>query len=239
MKKFLAVLLVITLLFMFFSIPAFARAGGGGGGGSGSGGGSYRYGYGYRHRSSGYIISRLLICIGAGISALFLYFKIIRSYLRTRKLMKLLSNKDSAWKYEGVMKRVKKAYFIIQDSWSSGDMKHARSYMSESLFNEFQDKLAIMKRDGERNVLEKVKLKDVMPISLHDSKDDSFDMIWFRIKGSMLDYKINSETKKPLPHETYKGNFIEYWQFIRNQQGEWVLNRILQKDEIGNIQLDQ
>ena len=147
----------------------------------------------------------------------------------------MISNEDSAWKYEGVIKRVKKAYFIIQDSWSSGKIKNARDYLSDSLFDEFQEKLDIMKRDGERNVLEKVKLKDVMPVSLHDDFNNSKDMIWFRIKGSMVDYQINSETRKPLPGTIQKGKFIEYWQFVRNQRGEWVLNKILQEDKTGEI----
>lgn len=235
MKRFLAVLLVITLLFMFFSVPAFARAGGGGGGGGGGGFGTSHYRN--RTRSPLKLVIYVIGFLVSGISALILRARLSHSARNSRKLMKMLENKDSAWKYKDIQKRVRKAYFIIQNCWSEGDMHHARAYMSETLYEEFQGKLAVMKRDNERNVLEKIKLKDAMPVFVYDSQVDFQDMVWFRIKGSMVDYKINTEIQQELYGETYKGTFIEYWQFLRNEQGEWVLNRILQEDEVGNIPL--
>ena len=58
-----------------------------------------------------------------------------------------------------------------------------------------------------KNILKKIKLLNVKPVSIHD-EDDSKDLIWFYIKGKMIDYTINTETKEMIEGKIYGTSFI-------------------------------
>lgn len=51
----------------------------------------------------------------------------------------------------------------------------------------------------------------------------------------MVDYIIDTDINMKVSGNTYMSLFSEYWQFIRNADGDWVLNQILQKDESDRI----
>ena len=72
-------------------------------------------------------------------------------------------------------------------------------------------------------------------MSVYDSDNDREDYVWFYIKGKMVDYIIDTETNLKISGNTTAQSFVEYWQFIRNEDGAWVLNKILQKDEANEI----
>ena len=89
---------------------------------------------------------------------------------------------------------------------------------------------------NKRNILKKIKLINLKPVSVIDDEDNSKDLIWFYIKGSMVDYTINTIT-----NEIIDGNnsifgipFVEYWKFVRKND-KWVLSKILQADEKDKI----
>ena len=143
----------------------------------------------------------------------------------------MLEHKDHAWKYAHLQKNVKNAYFSIQNAWSNLDMTPAKDYMSDALFEEFQEKLREMKRLKERNVLEKIRLLDAAPVALYDSADNSQDFVWILLKGKMVDYRIDTERGVKVAGSKQAEKFVEYWQFIRKEGDRWVLNKILQQVE--------
>jgi predicted lipid-binding transport protein (Tim44 family) len=126
---------------------------------------------------------------------------------------------------------VRTTYFAVQKAWSNLDMTPAKRYMSESLFDNFQTQLNWMKLKDQRNILKKVKLKEAIPVSLYDSEDDTQDLVWFYIKGRMIDYTIDTKTNMKIDGSSVAEGFCEYWQFVRREGNTWVLNRVLQKDE--------
>ena len=110
-------------------------------------------------------------------------------------------------------------------------MSPAKDVMSPSLYENFQSKLAWMDYRHERNILEDIRLLEASPVAVYDDVDDSLDYVWLYISGSMVDYILNTETQTIVRGNTKPEKFGEYWEFVRNQQGNWVLNQILQKDQ--------
>ena len=151
--------------------------------------------------------------------------------------MRLLDNKDITWNYKNVERQVIDTYYSIQESWSEGDMRNAKKYMTKQLYENFQSKLEWMEVRKRKNILKKIKLLNVKPISIHDDEDDSKDLIWFYIKGRMVDYTINTETKEIVEGTTRNTSFIEFWEFTRTKNN-WVLSKVLQKEEANKIKFE-
>ena len=141
---------------------------------------------------------------------------------------------DNAWKYKDVFITVKESFIAIQTAWSNMDMTPASKYMSDELFDSFQTKLNWMSYRNEKNVLENIQLLKALPVAVHDDCDNSRDYIWFYIKGRMVDYIIDTEKQLKISGNTSAASFVEYWQFIR-KDNNWVLNKILQKNESDQI----
>ncbi len=175
-----------------------------------------------------------VVAIDIALFVRYIYRK--RKRIRVAKnMLQRLSNTDNAWKYDKLVDRVTKSYFTIQKAWSKGDMESARQYMSDKLFDEFPQRLDKMREHNERNVLKKVALHKYYAAAVYDSPQDEYDNVWFYIGGSMVDYIYNSEFKKITQGNTKTQRFVEYWKYVRNQSGEWVLDKIVQQNDFKNL----
>lgn len=255
MKKLLCLVLAAMLIALLipFSVAAASPAdppiyvlragggssggGGGGGGGGGSSGGSHSHGRGGSGSDNPFV---LLMPLGAFLlitsAATVAYRLRLSKYARnTKKLLAMLERRDSAWKYKNIQRQVKTAYFAVQKAWTQMDLSISKAYMTHALTESFHTKLSWMQYQRRRNVLKKVKLSDAIPVALYDDPDDSKDFVWFYIKGRMIDYTIDTDTKAVVDGSTLPDSFEEYWQFTRTPGGGWVLNQILQKDEAEQI----
>lgn len=240
MKKYILYLAVVLfLLGIIISLNntiVYARLGGGS---SSSGGTSHYHG---SNNSSNVnrnpivkIINYIFFIIIACFSGIIFKIKIINAKIKSKKLMRILDNKDAAWKYKNVQQQVEKAYFILQKAWTNQEMDKAREYIDKSLYNNFQSKLEWMQIRRQKNILNKISLIDAVPILVNDDEDDSKDYIWYYIKGSMIDYTVDIDTKKIVDGQNIKTRFIEYWKFCRKDKNSWVLCEILQEDEKNKI----
>jgi len=265
MKRLLTLLLVAGLLLPCITLSVSAtsetwgnldlaqttvgmRAGGGSSGGGSSGGGSsggssggsthHHTGRGNSDPISTLIGFLLFLLVGSAATIVF-RFRLSRYARNTKRLLRLLQKKDSAWKYKHLQSQVKKAFYAIQKAWTASDMQPARQFLSDSLFESFQTRLSWMKIKGQRNVLERIKLIEAIPVALHDDEDDRQDFVWFYIKGRMVDYTVDLETDEVLDGSTLSARFAEYWQFTRTAESRWVLNQILQEDEADAIRFSE
>ena len=148
--------------------------------------------------------------------------------------MKQMMKSDNAWKYKNIFATVNDSFMAIQTAWSNMDMLPATQYMSDELFESFQTKLRWMAVRNQRNVLKNIQLVKALPVAVHDDSDNSRDYIWFYIKGRMIDYIIDTNTQLKISGSTSNASFVEYWLFTR-KENEWVLNKILQKNESDQI----
>ena len=217
------------------------RAGGGGssGGHSSSGGSSSGGHYGSRGYSNPIsdIISAILFAFIFFASAIILYFKVLRASFNSKRYLRLLDDKDITFKYKTIEKRVTESFYVIQEAWTNNDISKAKDYMAKDLYESFKIKLEWMDINNRRNVLKKIRLVNLKPVSIYDDKDDKKDLIWFYIKGKMIDYTIDTKTRNIVDGTTKNKSFIEFWKFVKNNRNEWVLSEILQEDESSKIGL--
>lgn len=215
------------------------RAGGGssGGGSSGASSGSHS-GRGTRSTRPTSLLSKILNYIIfiflSFFTAIIFYFKILRASINSRCLLKLLDDKDSNWNYKNIEKQVIKTFYSIQESWTNMDMTSSKEYMDDDLYEQFYTKLEWMKMGNKQNILKRIRLVNLKPISIHDDYDDEGDLIWFYIKGKMVDYMIDTNTNEKISGSDYSKSFVEFWKFVRKDD-RWVLAKIFQKDEMDAI----
>lgn len=205
---------------------------------SSSGGSSSRH-YGSRGYSSplSTIISAIIFIIIIFASTIILYFKVLRASFNSKRYLRLLDNKDITWKYKTIEKRVIETFYIVEEAWTNNDMVKAKDYMDKDLYENFKSKLEWMDINNRRNILKKIRLVNLKPVSVYDDKDNNKDLIWFYIKGKMIDYIVDTKTKSIVSGDTKNKSFIEFWKFVKNENNNWVLNEILQEDESKKIGL--
>ena len=216
------------------------RAGGGSSSGShsSSGGSSSRH-YGRRGYSSplSNIISAIIFMLILFATTIILYFKVLRASFNSKRYLRLLDNKDSTFKYKTIEKRVIETFYVVEEAWTNNDISNAKDYMDKDLYENFKSKLEWMDINNRRNILKKIRLVNLKPVSVYDDKDDNKDLIWFYIKGKMIDYTIDTKTRNIVDGTTKNKSFIEFWKFVKNDDNKWVLSEILQEDESKKIGL--
>lgn len=250
MKKRKFLLIIFSILFLMqISTLAFARAGGGrssGGGGSSGGGSSSSssstggtssyYSRGGRRASMAENIIGLLFLptvvyvITRG-NIFVIRVKTVGKCVQSRKLVSELKRKNSIYSRKVLKKRVEETYFALQEAWSKMDYGNVKEYMSEDLYKTHTTKLGWLTIKNQKNILDRIKLLSVKPISVQHYLDISKDVVWFYIKGSMIDYIIDNRTKEVVEGSTFPKSFVEYWKFIRVDDN-WILDKICQIDEI-------
>ncbi len=257
MKKLIC---VITLLILISPVVVMAeqyssenehviyilRAGGGSGGGSGGSGGSGSSSHGHGSNSGSYdnnpisyILNLIIFLVITFIGSIIFYIKVLRSAINSKRYLKLLSKKDISWKYKNIEKQAITTFYSVQDSWTNMNMEPSKEYMSKKLYDSFVIKLNFMEVNNKRNVLKMINLIDIKPVSIYDDEDDEKDFVWFYIKGFMVDYTINTETKEKIDGTEFPTSFIEFWEFTRKGKDKWVLSKIKQKDEADTIVFQQ
>ena len=205
---------------------------------SSSGGSSSRH-YGSRGYSSplSTIISAIIFIIIIFASTIILYFKVLRASFNSKRYLRLLDNKDITWKYKTIEKRVIETFYIVEEAWTNNDISKAKDYMDKDLYENFKSKLEWMDINNRRNILKKIRLVNLKPVSVYDDKDDNKDLIWFYIKGKMIDYIVDTKTNNIVSGNTKNKSFVEFWKFVKNDDNNWVLSEILQEDESSKIGL--
>jgi len=82
----------------------------------------------------------------------------------------------------------------------------------------------------EKNILDEIELLDSQAVSVEDHTGCGNDVLWIYLTGSMIDYKINEDTGYKISGDmSKKEKFNELWKFIKNAEGEWVLDEIKNK----------
>ena len=169
-----------------------------------------------------------------------MYSAIITYYIRKKsrdaeELLKKLAERDKIWDLESMKGRIGTAFFRIQEAWMQRDQTLAKDYMSASLFKKHESLTDKMLSEHKKNVLEKIELSEIRIVETADFKDDSADRIWAYIKGSMIDYTVNSLTLKLISGDPAEPEcFRELWKFIRGPEG-WVLDKIESNVSIRNL----
>lgn len=234
LKKLIISFILLSIMFLQI-IPTSVEARAGGGGSSGGGGGSSGS-HTSSHTSSSTndplsrIFGFLTFVIISSSSIIVMRVKITKYRYNAKK-----DFRDTNWNYKELVKRVEKTYFVLQKAWTKNDIKLAKGYLTKELYENYKSKLEWMELGHKKNILKKIRLLNVYPISLSDEKGNKNDKVYMYIKGRMIDYTINTNTNEVIEGNGISRSFIEYWLFVKNRNGEWVLSKIYQYDELDII----
>lgn len=176
------------------------------------------------------IIDYMILVFISFFLAIIFKYKLFKRTNNSKKIICTFRQKDNAWKYENIFKQVRDTYFIVQNSWGNLDMQPAKDYMTDELYHDFSTKIKLMVYGNRKNIFKKIKLINSVPVSVYDNDDNSCCYVWFYIKGSMIDNIINTNTNLKIQGSSSPTKFEEYWQFVREENGQWILNKILQKN---------
>lgn len=248
MKKRIKIVISLFLIMSLCTTMCYARVGGGGssGGGSSSGGSSSSsssssgsHSHAQSNSNSNPIVTifqYIMFSIVAGFSAIVFRFRLKKAKRNSKKLMDLLDDKDAMWKYKKIQKQVETAYYKIQKAWGDQDMTQAKDWIEEEYYQTLQTKIEWMKIRNQKNVLKKISLLEAIPVSVQDDPDNTKDCVWYYIRGSMIDYTVDTTTNLIVEGKNAKTIFVEYWKFVRDEEAaRWKLAQILQADEKDKI----
>jgi len=216
---------IITLAFAFLLLSTdycFARAGGGGSGGGGGGGGIV-----------GLILLPFVLIYSAIVTA-----KLRKKMAHVQELTTKLEKTDHIWNYRTMKARVEEVFFKVQHAWMERDQDIAKDCMSDRIYMKHKEQTDEMIRNGTKNMLANMNIEDIMIYSISDYKDDSMDTFSAYIKGSMIDYTINTRTGSLASGKeedrTTSNGFKEIWVFLR-KGNTWVLDEIDESVTIGEV----
>ena len=234
--KNISISILLSLTLFFVCGEAFARAGGGGGHSSGGGSHSHSSSRGRYHGPATAFENFVgLCCMGLfGLSFSLIGLGNLNFYRLLRKksgeageMLARIKNSDPSWNPDHIRDRVRKAYFSLQRAWMARNQDLAKEFMSEKLYNHHKMMTDAMIARHEKNILDEIELSDSQVVSVEDHTGGDRDILWIYITGSMIDYKINDVTGYTISGDrSKKEKFNELWKFIKNDEGNWILDEI-------------
>jgi hypothetical protein len=115
---------------------------------------------------------------------------------------------------ERIEQRLRAIYRELNAAWSARDLRPARPFVSDSLFNYLGYWIAAYKQQGLRNVLEQMEISRMVIVKL--VRDRHFDAITVRLWASGLDYTVREQDGKRVSGSARsKRAYSEYWTLIR------------------------
>lgn len=170
-------------------------------------------------------ILQFVVLGGTPITAYIIYErKLSKSARASKKVMNMLDQKDSIWKYKDILPRFKKIFNAVNDAEIQGNFELANSYAK----TEILDKIKMQQIWDEK--LQKncnptnIRLLDARPVAVFDSHDDECDHIWFYVEWSAFENDGRYNTSKSF--NVHK----EFWQLMRCQN-IWKLSDIIDKNK--------
>ena len=216
-KNIIYILLLITLVLTTEAL--LARGGGGGGGGHFSGG---HHGSGGPNGIWEYIGLIIFGSFIGSVSILLLLWKTNYS----RKLLRIITTKDSFWNINNMQLNAKKTFYSIQDAWEDRDINRVKAIITPELYVKYDAMLGKMKENFEKNIIKDIDIKEVKILGCEDYKDDSKDRYIAYIKGNILDYTVDLRTGNIIknPDRTTE-EFVDTYHFVR-VKNKWILENI-------------
>ena len=154
--------------------------------------------------------------------------KLSKSARASKRIMNMLDQKDSVWKFKNIMPRFKQIFTAVKNAWSQYDLDAANQFVTETMSEKLKMQQAWADMRQQSCELKYIKLLDARPVGVFDSHDDACDHIWFYVEWSALENDSKYGTSKTL--KKYK----EFWQLMRCGQN-WKLSDIIDKESGDNL----
>jgi hypothetical protein len=210
-----SLLLKLMILFALTSPYALARAGGGGNGGGG-------------------LITLILLPFAIAY-VLYVNHRINKKKKVTEQLLNTLSQDDPAWKEENLEEYARQTFFQIEEAWCKQDFAQLESLLHPELFSEWKAQIELMQSNGERNVMENLRIVNVRLVEAQNYRDKEKDIFTACIDAMAADYTIDANgeivssntgsRRKKANKEKSDEAFCEFWTYERHDE-KWLLLRV-------------
>lgn len=126
-----------------------------------------------------------------------------------------LTASDPAFNTDQFNERVKLIFHRLNESWSELDLKKARPFISEGMFDYLRYWTDAYKSRGMQNKLERTSVDAIAFAKV--SRDKFFDAITIRIWASGLDYTVDADSGKIVGgNRKVARKYSEYWTLVRS-----------------------
>jgi predicted lipid-binding transport protein (Tim44 family) len=195
-----------------------------GGGGAGGGGG----------------LLTLILLPFAIAYALYMNHRINKKKKATELLLNTLSQNDPAWNEANLEARVRQTFLQIEVAWVKQDLAQLESLLHPQLFSEWKAQIELMQSNGERNIMEDLRIVNVRLVEAQNYRDKEKDIFTACIDAVATDYTIGANgeivssntgsRRKKANKEKSKEAFCEFWTYERHDE-KWLLLRVDQWDD--------
>ncbi len=230
MKKLFALIAVLLCCFVIGSAISVSAAGFSGAGGDFGHNAEQEQEYEEEYTSNEEAAATIfdflyyLILGGTPITAYIIYqIKVSKAARASKKIMNMLDDADSAWKFKDVMPRFKQVFYGVKKAWSQADMDAACQFTTKDMYERLKMQLAWQEMRQQSSALKYIKLLDARPVAVFDSHDDACDHIWFYVEWRAV------ECGSGLGAARVAKTHQEFWKLIRDWENGWALADILDK----------
>jgi hypothetical protein len=166
--------------------------------------------------------------------ALWTHIRLRRKVGKVEEALKRLEKKDPIWRKEQLETFVEFFMKELLKAWSGKDREKLKGLISTDLYPTRERILDKMDEVGQFNVVDVLKVHEILLVDIKDFTNDEFDRFTARIRYDAVNFTKNYRDKweEPKWGEDVDSNpdkeskeYIEFWTFVR--RGEtWKLHRL-------------
>ncbi|WP_437291842.1 TIM44-like domain-containing protein [Sorangium sp. So ce406] len=128
--------------------------------------------------------------------------------------LEALSGRDPGFAWSTFQGRIQVIFDQLQIAWSSREWKHARPFVSDSLFQTQLYWMETYRKQRLRNITEDARIVWVQMAKI--TSDAYYDAVTVRVHATGLDYTIDETTGKVVSGSRERNrDYTEYWTLIR------------------------
>ena len=130
-----------------------------------------------------------------------------------------LRQQDPGLTEEGITRRALRMAEILREAWCAGDMRPARSFVSDGVFCRFTTQLAMMRARGERNAMGDARIVAIASVGAELAPP--LEVLHLRVDGQARDCTVpldaSAEQVARALHAVPVAPYTEIWSLVRRQ----------------------
>jgi predicted lipid-binding transport protein (Tim44 family) len=121
--------------------------------------------------------------------------------------------KDPGFDKDGFLGQVQRAFFIVEEAWTSRRPEMSRQVMADGLWQQHRFQIEGYQSGHKRCVLDELQLLSIAVMAVHT--DEQYDTITTRLLASSSDYDVDENSGKVVRGDRDVAQWAEDWTFQR------------------------
>ncbi len=137
-----------------------------------------------------------------------------------------ITSKDPAFDKIEFLRRARKAFITVQESWSKRDLSKAEAFLADGTYEQFQIQINRMKADHEIDLMKDIDFKKVIIVRL--SSKAGYDSLSVQFTVSAVNYRIDDRNNSLKDGSMSPEEFTEIWTFMRRTGTKTIKNGLIE-----------